>query len=291
MTEDECYITSNGRSAMKRVAGKVALVTGVARGQGRSHAVRLAEEGADIIGFDICRQVDSAPYPLATEEDLQHTADLIKGAGGRADLRIVDVRDAEAVKANLNEAVEGMGRLDIVAANAGIISYGKLEDLDESAWQEVLDTNLTGVWNTCKAAAPHIRAGGSGGSIHVTSSALGLIVLPNIGHYAAAKHGLTALVRTFAIELGADKIRVNAIHPGQVDTDLVHNDATYRLFRPDLESPSREDFIAAASPLTALGIPYVEAIDISNALLFLASDEARYITGATLSVDGGTVLL
>jgi (+)-trans-carveol dehydrogenase len=276
---------------MQRLAGRVALVTGAARGQGRSHALRLAEEGAHIIALDSCEDVATVPYPMSSEEDLAETAALVEKTGVEVRTHKVDVRDAAGIERALAESVAELGRLDIVSANAGIISYGKTEDISEEAWNDVIDVNLTGVWKTCKAAIPHIRAGGRGGSILVTSSVLGLMVFPNLVHYSSAKHGLTALVRTLAIELGPEQIRVNAIHPGQVATDLLLNDTTYRLFRPDLEAPTKEDFIEAARPLAAMQIPYVEAIDVSNALVFLASDEARYITGAALSVDGGTAIL
>jgi len=276
---------------MGRLQDQVALITGAARGQGRSHAVRLAEEGANIIAVDLCEQVDSAPYPMSTEADLQETARLVEAAGGRCETHVCDVRDVEKLTRAVAESVEVLGRLDIVSANAGVISYGTLDELPEQTWKDAIDINLTGVWHTAKAAIPHIRAGGRGGSIHVTVSALGLIVLPNIGHYASAKHALTGLVRTLALELGKDKIRVNAIHPGQCDTDLIQNEATYKLFCPDIENPTKDDFIRVAKSITALDIPYVEPVDISNALLFLASDEGRYITGVTLSVDGGTVIM
>lgn len=276
---------------MQRLAGQVALVTGAARGQGRSHALRLAEEGAHIIALDSCSDMATVPYPMSSEADLAETAALVEKAGVEVRTHKVDVRDAAGIEEALAESVGDLGRLDIVSANAGIISYGKTETLSEEAWSDVLDVNLTGVWKTCKAAIPHIRAGGRGGSIHVTSSALGLIVFPNLAHYSSAKHGLTALVRTLAIELGPERIRVNAIHPGQVATDLLLNDTTYRLFRPDLEAPTKDDFEEAARPLAAMQIPYVEAMDVSNALVFLASDEARYITGAQLSVDGGTAIM
>ncbi|MCZ4585968.1 mycofactocin-coupled SDR family oxidoreductase [Rhodococcus opacus] len=275
----------------RRLDGEVALVTGAARGQGRSHAVRLAEEGAHIIALDMCKDSRTAPYPGSTLADLEETAALVEKAGVQVRTHQVDVRDLASIEQALAESVGDLGRLDIVSANAGVISYARLEDVTEEQWQEVVDINLTGVWKTCKAAIPHLRAGGRGGMIAVTSSALGLITFQNTGHYASAKHGLTALVRTLAKELGPERIRVNAIHPGQVDTDLLLNEATFKLFRPDLENPTHDDFAAAASTVTALQIPYVNAIDVSHALAFLASDEARYITGVALTVDGGTAIM
>lgn len=275
---------------MRRVQDKVALVTGAARGQGRSHALKLAEEGADIIAIDLCGPVESTPYALSTRDDLDETIALVEKTGRKIEAHVADVRDAVALRAAVSESVERLGRLDIVAANAGIISYGTVDSLSGEMWNEVIDINLTGVWNTVQASVPHIRSGGQGGSIHVTSSALGLRVAPALAHYAAAKHGLSGLVKTLAVELGPENIRVNAIHPGQCDTDLIHNEATYRLFCPDVESPGKADFIEVSIPFAAMNIPYIEPIDVSNALLFLASDDARYITGVALPIDGGTVI-
>jgi SDR family mycofactocin-dependent oxidoreductase len=278
-------------SAVTRLAGKVALITGAARGQGRSHAIRLAEEGADIIALDICAPLDSLAYQLASEDDLRQTALLVEGLDRRCEARVCDVRSLSDMTEAVADAVTSLGRLDIVSANAGVISYGRVDAMSEGAWRDVVDTNLTGVFNTVRAALPHIQAGGRGGSIAITASALARQPTQNTGHYSSAKWGLRGLVRTLALELGAENIRVNAILPGMVNTDLTLNDATFRLFRPELENPTEEDFIEVAKFTTALGIPYVEAIDISNALAFLVSDEARYITGAELSVDAGTAII
>ena len=270
-----------------KLEGKVAFITGAARGQGRSHAVRLAQEGADIIAVDICRQIDTVPFPIATPQDLDQTVKEVKALDQRIVATQADVRDYDALKRALDDGVTQLGRLDIVAANAGIYSFGRMEEMDETTWQDVIDTDLTGVWHTAKAAIPHLRAGGRGGSMILTSSVVGLKGSQNIGHYVAAKHGVVGLMRTLALELAPDFIRVNSIHPTTVDTPMVMNSATYRLFRPDLENPTADDMAEASRAVNALPIPWVEPADISSAVLFLASDEARYVTGVTFPVDAG----
>jgi len=274
---------------MGRVAGKVAFITGAARGQGRSHAVRLAQEGADIIAVDICEQVDTVPYPMATPDDLAGTVEEVERLGRRIVAVEADVRDHDGLRAAVDQGVAELGRLDIVAANAGISSMAPLAEMTERTWQDMIDINLTGVWLTAKVAIPHLKAAG-GGSIIITSSVAGLKALQNIGHYAAAKHGVVGLMRTLALELAPYRIRVNSIHPTQVETPMVTNDATYRLFRPDMENPTRQDAAQVGEALNALPIPWVEPVDISNVVLFLASDEARYITGVTLPVDAGALV-
>ena len=273
-----------------RVEGKVAFITGAARGQGRSHAVRLAQEGADIIAVDLCGQVDSVPFPMATPEDLAETVKEVEALDRRIVATQADVRDYRALKAAVDDGVTQLGRLDIVSANAGICSYGRLEDMDDQPWQDVIDTNLTGIWHAAKAAIPHVRAGGHGGSIVLTSSDAGLFAMENIGHYVAAKHGVIGLMRTLALELAPDFIRVNAVCPTVVNTPMVQNEPSYRLFRPDLEHPTAGDISDTLLMLNALPIPWVEPVDISNAILFLASDEARYITGVALPVDAGALV-
>ncbi len=272
---------------MGRVEGKVAFITGAARGQGRSHAVRLAQEGADIIAVDVLEEIPGAPYGPATEEDLAETVAQVEALDRRIVARKADVRDQSALTAALDAGVAELGRLDIVCANAGIsTSMAPAQDLPEEIWLDMIDVNLSGVWRTCKAAIPHLKAAG-GGSMILTSSDAGLFAFPNIAHYVSAKHGVVGLMRTLALELAPDMIRVNSVHPTVVDTPMVNNDATFRLFRPDLENPGVEDFKEAATMINALPIPWVEAVDISNAVLWLASDEARYVTGVALPVDAG----
>jgi SDR family mycofactocin-dependent oxidoreductase len=275
-----------------RVEGKVAFITGAARGQGRSHAVRLAQEGADIIAIDICGpiQPDSSIAP-ATPEDLAETVRLVEALGRRIVTAKVDVRDFGAVKSALDDGVEQLGRLDIIVANAGIGTGGKrLDEVDESEWQEMIDINLTGVWKSVKAGVPHLIAGGNGGSIILTSSVGGLKAHPNIGPYVAAKHGVVGLARSFAIELGQYSIRANSVHPTNVNSPMFMHDATMKMFRPDLENPTEEDMAVAARSMHVLPVGWVETVDISNAVLFLASDESRYVTGLPLTVDAGGML-
>ena len=274
-----------------RVEGKVAFITGAARGQGRAHAVRLAREGADIIAVDICKQIDSVQIPLSTPEDLAETADLVKGHNRRIYTAEVDVRDYDALKAAVDAGVEQMGRLDIIIANAGIGNGGAtLDKTSELDWTDMIDVNLGGVWKTVKAGVPHILAGGRGGSIILTSSVGGLKAYPHTGHYVAAKHGVVGLMRTFAVELGAQNIRVNSVHPTDVNTPLFMNEGTMKLFRPDLENPGPDDMKVVGQLMHTLPIGWVEPEDIANAVLSLASDEARYITGVTLPVDAGVLV-
>jgi SDR family mycofactocin-dependent oxidoreductase len=269
-----------------RVEGKVAFITGAARGQGRSHAIRLAEEGADIIAVDLEEQVGSVPYGMSTPDDMAQTVKEVEALDRRIVATKADVRDYEALKKALDDGVAELGHVDIVSANAGIFSFSDGE-LPEQTWQDVIDVNLTGVWHTTKAAIPHLIEQGTGGSIILTSSTAGLKAYAHFAHYVSAKHGVVGLMRTLAQELAPNFIRVNSVHPTSVRTPMVENDATYRLFRPDLENPTEADAMEAFTAINALPIAFVEPRDISNAVLFLASDEARYITGVTLPVDAG----
>lgn len=274
-----------------RVEGKVAFITGAARGQGRSHAVQLAQEGADIIAIDICKQIDGVDFPMSTPEDLAETVALVEKQGRRIIAAQADVRDYDALKAAVDDGVAQLGRLDIVVGNAGIGSTGaRMHQITEQIWQDTIDVNLTGVWHSVKAAIPHIIEGGRGGAIVLTSSVGGLKAHPHIGHYIAAKHGVVGLMRTLGVELGKYNIRVNTVHPSQVNTPMAMNDWTYKMFRPDLENPTQEDFAPISQQMHILPVPWVEPEDISNAVLFLVSDEGRYVTGATLPVDAGAML-
>jgi (+)-trans-carveol dehydrogenase len=275
---------------MGRVEGKVAFITGAARGQGRSHALRLAEEGADIIAVDICGQIASVPVAMANPDDLDETVSLVKGLDRRIVAARADVRDYAQLAGVLADGVAALGRLDIVCANAGIYSLGQLADLTDEAWQDMIDVNLTGVWHTCKAAVPHLIAGGRGGSMILTSSSIGLRAIANLGHYGSAKHGIVGLMRTLALELAPHSIRVNSIHPGCVDTLMIQNPSMYSLLMPGVEAPTRDMAAAVYQSLNALPVPWMEPRDISNAVLFLASDEARYVTGVTLPIDAGVII-
>jgi len=274
-----------------RVDGRVAFITGAARGQGRSHAVRLAQEGADIIAVDICTPIENTVYPPSTPEDLAQTAELVNGLGRRIVTAQVDVRNYDALKAAVDSGVEQLGRLDIIVANAGIGNVGNmLHKIREHIWQDMIDVNLSGVWKTVKAGVPHIIAGGRGGSIILTSSVGGMKALAYTGHYIAAKHGVVGLMRSFAVELGQHMIRVNSVHPTQVNTPMAMNEATFRLFAPHKENPGPEDFAPVSQMMHTLPVPWVEPVDISNAVLFFASDESRYVTGVQLPVDAGSLL-
>ena len=267
--------------------GKVAFITGAARGQGRSHALTLAREGADIIAVDICRQAPTVPYPMATPDDLAETVKEVEALDRRIIASEVDVRDLAALTAAVNEGVAELGRLDIVLANAGISTPAPTLEMDEQVWDEMIEINLTGQWKTIRAAVPHIIAGGRGGSVVITSSLAAIYANDNTAHYSAAKAGLIMLMKVLAKELGPQSIRVNTIHPTTVATDMILNEPTYRLFRPDLENPTRGDFEVAARTLNKLPIAAIEPADISNAILYLVSDAGRYVTGTTHVVDAG----
>jgi SDR family mycofactocin-dependent oxidoreductase len=275
-----------------RLEGKVAFITGAARGQGRSHAIRLAEEGADIIAVDICEQIESNLYPLATPEDLEETAKAVENLGRRIIARKADVRDRDELKAVLEEGVRELGHLDVVVANAGIMPMGTANPMD---FVDATDVDLIGVMNTVAAAIPHLP---DGASIIITGSNAGLMsgttdtgAMGGGGSgYAWSKKTLVGYTEQMAMNLAARMIRVNAIHPTNCNTDLIHNEELYHVFRPDLDNPTREDVIPAFTYFQAMPIPYVEPVDISNAVLFFASDETRYVTGQQLRVDAGSLL-
>lgn len=272
---------------MGRVDGKVALVTGAARGQGRSNAVRLAEEGADVVVLDACTDIDTVAYPLGTSEDLAETQRLVEATGRRCLSRVVDVRDQAALDLLVSDAVVEFGHLDIVSANAGIVSLTPTWHLSDDEWQNVLDVNLTGVFHTVRAVVPVMIEQGRGGAIVLTSSVAAIRASRNLGHYAASKGGVVSLMRALSNELGEHGIRVNTLNPGTVRTGMIENDAMYRIYRPDLESPTQDDIVDHCRRRNELDVPWVEAVDISNALVWLASDEARYVTGVVLPIDAG----
>ena len=271
---------------MGRVEGKVAFITGAARGQGRAHAIRLAQEGADVVAVDLCQDVETTPYPGATEADLQETVKAVEALDRRIVALQADVRDLGALQRAVDEGLSQLGHIDVVCANAGIGSYAPALELTEETWQDVVDINLTGVWKTVRAAAPSMVERGQGGSIVLTSSSAGLIAFPNLAHYTAAKHGVVGLMRALAVELAPHRIRVNSVHPTTVDTPMIQNPAIYELFTGQ-QGIGREEAEEAFKPLNALPIPWVEAVDISNAVLYLASDESRYVTGTTMVIDAG----
>ncbi|OLT16437.1 3-ketoacyl-ACP reductase [Pseudonocardia sp. CNS-139] len=272
---------------MGRMDGKVVFITGAARGLGRSHAVRLAQEGADVIAVDTAASYTSVRYPQATAGDLAGTVAAVEGLGRRIVAADADVRDGDALAAVVRKGVAELGRLDAVVANAGIATSDPALTMSDEAWQEVIDVNLTGVWKTVKAAVPSILDGGRGGSVVLTSSLAALRPNPGLAHYAASKAGVVMLMKVLAMELGPQRVRVNSIHPTTAATDMVLNDATFRLFRPDLEEPGRADFEQAALRLNRLPVPLLEPVDVSNAVLYLVSDEGRFVTGSTFVIDAG----
>ncbi len=275
---------------MGRVEGKVAFVTGVARGQGRSHAIRLAEEGADIIGVDVLGDIDTMAYPMGTQEEMDETARLVEKTGRAALLSRADVRDREALQRAVSAGVAELGRLDIVCANAGISPPGgPVWTISPQQWQDVIDINLTGVFNTLAVTVPPMRAAGNGGCIIITASGAGLRSVQNLGDYNASKHGVIGLAQTLANELAGEGIRVDVIAPGTVGTPMVTaNTAQFKVFRPDLDNPTLEDCTPIFERIMPMGHPWVEPRDISNVVVFLASEEARYVTGIVMPVDQGS---
>ena len=266
---------------MGRLSGKVAFITGAARGQGRAHAVRLASEGADIIGIDVCAQVEKG-YPGATEADLAETARLVEGTGRSMVAVRADVRDLAAVGDAVAAGVERFGRLDVVVANAGIFSYGFLWEITPEQWRDMIDVNLTGVFHTIKATVPRLIEQGEGGSVILVSSVAGLRGVPFAGHYAAAKHGVVGLCRTLANEVGAHRIRVNSIHPAGVTTPMTTDAGLFDLILAHSET---------LAPIYMNTLPYLsmEPEYVSNMVAFLASDESMYMTGAQIPIDMGTL--
>jgi SDR family mycofactocin-dependent oxidoreductase len=273
---------------MGRMDGRVALITGAARGQGRAHAITLAREGADIIATDIAGPVETVGYAPATPDDLADTVKAVEALDRRIVSFTADVRDFPALKEGVDAAVAELGGLDVLVANAGILNAVRPSwELDEADWQTMLDVNLSGVWHATKAAVPHLIARGPGGSVVLISSTAGLRGIPNIAHYNAAKHGVLGLSRTLANELAPHRIRVNSVHPTNVRTTMIDNESSARIYRPDLDDPTFEDALPALAKINMWDVPYLEVEDVANAVLFLACEESRYVTGAALPVDLG----
>jgi len=272
---------------MTNLRGKVALITGAARGQGRSHAVRLAEAGAEIVAIDIVAPIATAYYPPAVPADLALTVKLAEAEGVAVLAAEADVRDQAALDRVVARALDAFGHIDIVVANAGTAAHARTWELSEAQWQNVVEVNLTGVWRTVRACVPSMIARGRGGSVVLTSSLAGLHGYANIASYVAAKHGVNGLMRTLANELGPHNIRVNTVCPGLINTDMMMNDATYAMFRPDVPQPTQADAREVFRSMQLLPLDWLEPRDVSNAIAFLVSDEARAITGVALPVDGG----
>lgn len=272
-----------------RLEGKVAFITGAARGQGRSHAVRLASEGADIIAVDACAPIGTAEYSMATQDDLAATVSAVEATGRRIDAHVVDVRDLPSLRAAVDASVRRFGRLDVVVANAGFASYAPADVLTEDQWDEMIAVNLSGVWRTVRASIAHVVDGGRGGSVILVSSAAGLRGIPNAAHYAAAKHGVVGLMKVLALEFGSHQIRVNTIHPTTVETPMTQNDATLELFLPGKprHEQTQEAYARIAQRLNVMPIPWIQPDVVSDLVAFLASEDARFITGTAIPVDAG----
>jgi SDR family mycofactocin-dependent oxidoreductase len=270
----------------ERLAGKVALVTGAARGQGRAHALGLASEGADLILLDLPARPD--PDSQVPPDDLDETVAMVRRLGRRALPFRADVRDQQAVTAATDQAVAELGRLDVVIGNAGVLSAaGPLWEMTDEQWRLVMDVNLGGIFHLMRATVPHVIAGGRGGSIILVSSAGGLKGNPGYAAYSASKHAVVGLMRSLAGELGPYRIRVNTLNPGSVNTGMIVNDETFKASRPDLDKPDFDDVKDNFMSTNLLPVPWVEPVDVANAALWLASDEARFVTGIVLPVDAG----
>jgi SDR family mycofactocin-dependent oxidoreductase len=269
------------------LSGKVALISGAARGQGRSHAIRLAEEGANIIGFDICHQIDSVEYAMATQQDLAETSKMVECGGGRIVTVEADARDPEAVQKVVDLGLTEFGQIDIVVANAGIMPITGEQGMQRQAWIDAIDVMLSGVYYTVQAAAPSMIEKGAGGAIVITSSTAGLkglvrdykTAVPGLAGYIAAKHGVVGLMRMYANALAAHNIRCNTVHPTACDTPMVMNDV-FAAWKDSQEQLSHD-------MQNLLPVPAIEPVDVSNAIVYLCSDMGRYVTGTILPVDAG----
>ena len=267
-------------------AGRVVVITGGARGQGRSHAVEFARQGADIAVCDLGHDLASVGYPLSRPDDLAETVRLVEEQGRRCVSAIADVRDLDAVVGFVDGAKEELGSVDILVANAGVSAMGSICTMGASQWSETIDTNLTGVFNAMRAVAPHLRRQRWGRIIGI-SSMMGRSSNPGIPAYVASKWGVIGLCKSVAFELANFGVTVNAIAPGNVSTPMVHNDALYGIMRPDLEHPTREDVAPAMATLHVQPVPWIEPDEITAAVMFLASEAARHITGSVIDVDAG----
>jgi SDR family mycofactocin-dependent oxidoreductase len=272
---------------MGRFEGKVVLITGAARGQGRSHAVAFAREGADVIALDICENIATVDYDLATPDDLKETERLVQNLGQRIVAVKADVRDLTQMQRAVEQGLQQFGHLDMVCANAGIISLAKAWELTPTQWQDVIDVNQTGVWNTIKATVPHMIEAGNGGSIVITASLAGMQGQRNAIAYIASKHAIIGMMKSLANELAPHSIRVNSVNPTNVATPMLLNEGVYRRFRPDLENPTEADVTEGFSTLNLMPVPYVQSSDVSDSVLFLCSEAARFLTGVSLPVDAG----
>jgi len=283
-------VKHRGEIHMGQMDGRVTLITGAARGQGRAHAVRLAEEGSDIVALDILADVDALTYRLATQADMDETGRLVRATGREIVTCRADVRSQADLDAAVVAGLDAFGHIDTVVINAGI--SGKKAptwELDTETFERLLDINVLGAQRTIKAVVPTMIETGKGGAIVFINSNLGIKARPNLAAYSASKHALIGLMQSLAIELAPHSIRVNSVNPSGVGTELIFNEATYREFCPGVENPTLEDAIEGFKKLNLLPVPWVEPVDVANAVLFLASVQARYVTGVALPVDAGNL--
>lgn len=271
---------------MGKLDGKVALITGGARGQGRSHAITFAREGADIVVCDLATQIETVPYTMSNPDDLSETVKLVEEQDRRCVAMQADVRDTAQVKSVVDWAIAEFGQVDILIANAGIVAPVPLVDISDQAWSDMVETDLTGVFKSIRAVAPHMIERRSG-RIIATSSMVGKTGVPGLAHYVAAKWGVIGLVKSAALEFGQYGITVNAVCPTNVDTPMIQNPAMYSLFAPDIQNPTRDDVVPGFTSLNALPIPWVQVQDISEGMLYLAAESGRYVTGETLTIAAG----
>lgn len=279
-------MSDEGRDGSGQFAGRVAVITGGARGQGRSHAVELARQGADIALVDRCADLGTVTYPMATPDDLAETVALVEAEGRRCVSAVADVRDLGAMIAFVDGVADELGSVDILIANAGVSTLGSIFDMDAELWSETVDTNLTGVFNALRAAAPHMRRRRWGRMVTI-SSMMGRSSNPMISAYCASKWGVIGLTKSVAQEMAHSNVTVNAIAPGNISTDMIHNDMLYTLMRPDLAEPTRDDVASVMTTLHVQPVPWLEAEEITAAVVFLCSEGARHITGSVLDVDAG----
>lgn len=272
-----------------RFEGKVVFITGVARGQGRNHAVRFAEEGARIIGVDLCHDLEHAPYPMSTPEDLAETVRLVEAAGAAMHAEQADVRDRKELKRIVNAGIDKFGRLDVILANAGTYSPMPVQFVADDSWNETVDINLTGVFHTVKVGLRQLVEQNEGGAIVITSSTAGIKGFYGAPAYSAAKHGVVGLMRSLALELAPNQVRVNSVHPTSVYTPMIINEVFPKLVRMDLADPGEAETAEFLKDMQPMGNPWIHVDDVSNTILFLCSDDARYITGSSIAIDAGAM--
>lgn len=266
--------------------GRVALVTGGARGQGRSQAQALAAQGAAVVVCDIAAQIDTVPYPMASRSDLDDTVEMIRAAGGRIRGEVVDVRVTADVDRLMSGLIDEFGRIDILIANAGICAFRPVDEISDAEWTDMIDTNLGGGFKCIRAVLPHMKQAGYGRIVAISSGA-GRAGMRNLGHYAASKWALIGLAKTVALEVATHGITVNVVCPSTVATPMVHNEATYAVFRPDLKNPTLEDVRPRMAALSPMHVPWLEPSDVTRAVMYLVTDPGL-TSGAVIDVNLAT---